>query len=68
MSELLEEVSHRMQCLVVLRGDGDMAVGWIEAPCDRETESPHGQDLKMGALVVICCWSNVVTISGVQHP
>jgi hypothetical protein len=53
MSELLEEVGCRVECLVVLRGDGDMAVGRIEAPCVGETEPLCGWDIKTEALVVV---------------
>ncbi len=53
MSELLEEVSHCMQCLIVLGGNGDMAVGWIEAPCVKEMGPSHGGDIKTETLVVI---------------
>ncbi len=33
MSELLEEVGRCVECRAVLVGNGDMAVGWVEAPC-----------------------------------
>ena len=68
MSELLKEVGCHVECLVVLGGDGDMAVGWIEAPCVQETEPSHGQDMKMEALVVVQCRSNIVTVGGMRRP
>jgi hypothetical protein len=52
MSKLLEEVGRRVKCLVMIGGDGDMAVGRIEAPCVRETE-PVWPGYKTEALVVV---------------
>jgi hypothetical protein len=42
-----------MECLVVLGDNGDVAVGWIEAPCVQETELLRGQDIKTEALIVV---------------
>jgi hypothetical protein len=53
VSELLEEVGCRVKCLVVLGGNGDMAVGWIEAQCVQEMEPLRGRDMKTEVLVVI---------------
>jgi hypothetical protein len=68
MPELLKEVSRRLECLVVLGDNGDMAVGGIKAPCVQETELSRDWDIKPEALVVVQCWSNVVTVGGMRRP
>ncbi len=53
MPKLLKEVGRCMECLVMLGGNGDMAVGGIEAPCVQEMEPSRGRDIKTEALVVV---------------
>ncbi len=57
-----------MECLVVLGDDGDLAVGWIQPPRVRESETACGRDIEPEAPVVVIGWANVETSGGVGGP
>jgi hypothetical protein len=64
----LEEVCRRCNGEVMLRGNSDLAVGWIQAPGVGEVEAVRYRNVESEALVVVGGGSTVEAISCMWRP